>query len=260
MACDAQRFIEKTVEGLNVNRDDSLIASRGFEINNTKNDESCVLIIGLNPAGTKDDADWERRDGTYFYSVDMVSNNHWLYNNYFNPIYVFVSDTLQTIGEKPKWQWCNIDLKELVFDDEISENERKTLEKHFEDHKDNKVTIYIGDMFYYHKTASKDLPYKKIKGKKREDFYKEYCEEMLKMHLKKLENRDIKYVYVNNAQVSRWLSSEEKQSNREFEYEVGGQTKKVKVFFGGMLSGQRAMDVFSRARLVQEIGSYLSNA
>ena len=255
-------FIKKTIEGLEgVEEDNPLIASRGFDITNKKDDESCVLIIGLNPAGNKGDAEWEKRKGTYFCSITGVSNNHWIYNNYFNPIYDFVRETLQIIGEMPKWQWCSIDLKDLVFDDGISEIERETIEKYYKEHKDNNVTIYIGDMFYFHKTASKDLPLRKDKRKERgKGFYKKYCEEMLKMHLEKLGNRDIKYVYVNNAQVSRWLSKEDKQASREFEYEVGGQTKKVKVFFGGMLSGQRAMDVFSRARLVQEIRSYLINA
>lgn len=120
------------------------------------------------------------------------------------------------------------------------------LESFYQKHQNSKCTIYIGDMFYYHVTNSKELPL--IAGK--ESFsYKKYCDEMLALHIKELErhNKKVRFVYINNAQVSHWLTN---GMHKTFDTLPG---TAIKVFYGGMLSGMRSMDMFSLERLVQEV-------
>jgi len=62
--------------------------------------------------------------------------------------------------------------------------------------------------------------------------------------------KNIKFVYINNSQVSQWLCDSDINT-----YTVFGD-RKIPVFFGRMLSG--GIDSFSRLRLVNEIKDYLN--
>ena len=101
-------------------------------------------------------------------------------------------------------------------------------------------------MFYYHETSSKKLPLKKSIS------HPQYCKEMLELHIESLieAGKSIKFVYINNSQVSQWLCDGEIKT-----FTIFGD-RKIPVFFGGMLSGGR-MDLFSKKRLVHEIKNYL---
>ena len=240
-------FIAKTKAGLVLDEnseDFSRIAPRGFEITDSKK-EDCILVIGLNPAGDNTDAAREKQNRTYLYSITgnkVKVDSKWLYNKYYRPIYEFAKEVVE---DNVKWPWCNKDWDTLEKEIDGSELSpfKDILIKEYDNHKGHTCTIYIGDMFYYHETSSKELPLNKgYKGG-----LEGYSMEMLEMHIAALRdaNKNIKFVYINNAQVSHWLCGDKTMT--------AGQVDGVKVFYGGMLSGARSLDGFSRKRLVNEI-------
>lgn len=260
-------FLEKTVSALDSdNMKNSRLGVRGFEIYTSKKSRKCVLVIGLNPAGGDAEAEAEKeKNRTYLYSINAnISKNHspYIYNPYYKPIYSLINNTLQNkIDENnAKWHWCNKyskklekefrrlikaveGLKEAEEVDELKLDIEKIM-KEFSNHQKCEYSIYIGDMFYYHETKSDKLPL-------RNDIsYEKYCREMLDMHINALKEKEleIEYIYINNAKVSKWLSSNDNATSEI----ISG----IKVFYGSILSGGR-MDVFSRQRLVREIRSYL---
>lgn len=246
-------FVEKTRNALNKKSDTLCIACRGFDLDklDTKKEE-CVLVMGLNPAGGKDDAIREKGSGRYFYSFDRDRkiNSDWVYNAYFRPIYEFISAALD---KDVKWPWCNISwgvLEQEITSDETLKNYKSAIEEEYNNHRKKNCTIYIGDMFYYHETSSQELS--KLFSFKDDKDITNYCKEMLSLHIDALikANKQIKLIYINNAKVSHWLR--ENESNTWEEYEG------VKVFYGGMLSGMRSMDAFSKRRAINEIKKILS--
>ena len=259
-------FIEKTKKALD-KFDDERIASCGFEVSDEKKEE-CILVMGLNPAGDKKDAvnekkrkGKEKEDGLpYFYFVEDLSsgdNKDIIYNPYYKPIFVFFNEVFENAGGM-KWPWCNKSLDPLKeklkeFLKEYSEKKQhrivEKIEKHHNDNKKKRITIYIGEMFYYHETNSKKLPRKK-KDELINDGHNYYLE-MLKLHIAKLKecNKKIKFIYINNAEVSNFLCGNDSKTNEFID--------DVKVFYGGMLSGGRCMDNFSKHRLMSEIKEYL---
>lgn len=47
------KFIEKTIEALDINEKDQSLGIRGFEFDNSTSEKDCVLVIGLDPAGNE---------------------------------------------------------------------------------------------------------------------------------------------------------------------------------------------------------------
>lgn len=243
------KFIEKTRVGLGLDEDDPKLGVRGFEFDNSTSEKDCVLVIGLNPAGDEEDATNEEDDRTYLYSLKKSIKSKYVYNKYYKPIYELMNDIFDNGA---KWHWCNkswdILSKEIEHSIEYFKNKKILDEIHEEylNNQNSKVTIYIGDMFYYHETSSKKLPPMK------DESYQRYCSEMLECHIKALlkAGKNIKFVYINNSQVSQWLCDSDINT-----YTVFGD-RKIPVFFGRMLSG--GIDSFSRLRLVNEIKDYLN--
>ena len=134
------------------------------------------------------------------------------------------------------------------MEEEIKESEDniylETIKKEYRDHADKAVTIYVGDMFYFHETNSKELPIKNGYD------VSTYCKEMLELHVNALKDdkKSIKMIYINNSQVSQWLCGD---SIKTVDYFCD-----IPVFFGRMLSG--GIDPFSQQRLVNEIRSHLN--
>jgi len=239
------KFVTKTIEifrknGIEIN-DNRLSSGFGLDDNCA---EECVLILGLNPAGNENDAKNARnnRDKPYLFSLETSNYHDLTYNTYFRPIYEFVNQVLEEGG---KWSWCNKSrefIKKTFDDDPI-------ILKEFDKNKDKRYTIHVGDMFYYHQTNSKLLT-DKLNGNERYSM----ALEILNDHIDYLvgHNRKIKFVYINNATVSKWLTNE---SHETFQL-----INNIPVFYGGMLSGQRSMDNFSKERLIQEIKTYFKKA
>lgn len=237
-------FVEQTLKALDISEDDPRLAIRGFEYELPESNKECILVIGLNPAGDEKTAQYEKEARTYLYSLNTkVNDTPYVYNDYYKPIYNLMNEIYK---DDAKWHWCNKDsevLKEELNNSELKKDIDDILEE-YNDHKDRKYTIFIGDMFYFHKTNSNSLPFKK------DISFSDYCKEMLKLHIGTLEKNDmkIKFIYVNNSKVSKWLCGKKIKSS----IILNG----TKVFFNRMLSG--GCDDFSKERLANEIKDYLS--
>ena len=218
---------------------------RGFEFDNSTSEKDCVLVIGLNLAGNEEAAKNEKTNKTYLYSLKNSIKSDYVYNKYYTPIYELMNDIFDNDA---KCHWCNKSWD--ILSKEIEHSEGKdfldVIHEEYLKHQNSKVSIYIGDMFYYHETSSKKLP--PIK----DESYQRYCSEMLECHIKALlkAGKNVKFVYINNSQVSQWLCDSDINT-----YTVFGD-RKIPVFFGRMLSG--GIDSFSRLRLVNEIKDYLN--
>ena len=240
---DSKIFIEKTLEALDINKKSDRLGIRGFEYDTSKTEENCVLVLGLNPAGDITAAKNEEKDRTYLYSLRENIKSLYVYNKYYRPIYDLMNEVFD---DNVKWHWCNKDWSTL--EDEIKNSNEdinlETFKKEYLDHVNKTVTIYVGDMFYFHETNSKELPIK--------DGYdlSTYCKEMLELHVNALKDdkKSIKMIYINNSQVSQWLCGD---SIKTLDYFCD-----IQVFFGRMLSG--GIDSFSQQRLVNEIRSHLN--
>ena len=236
------KFIDKTKVGLDLDEDDPRLGVRGFEFDNSTSEKNCVLVIGLNPAGDKEDAKNEEDIRTYLYSLKESIKSKYVYNKYYKPIYELMNDIFDNDA---KWHWCNKSWDILSKEIEYSED-KNVIHEEYLNYQNRKVSIYIGDMFYYHQTSSKKLPLKKSIS------YPQYCKEMLELHIESLieAGKSIQFVYINNSQVSQWLCDGDIKT-----FTVFGD-RKIPVFFGRMLSG--GIDSFSRLRLVNEIKDYLN--
>lgn len=242
---ETNEFVQQTLQGLDIEDEDhSRLAVRGFEFELPESNKDCILVIGLNPAGDETTAQREKETRTYLYSLNTnVKNTPYVYNKYYKPIYELINEIC---GNNAKWDWCNKDcevLKEELNNSELNEYADNIVQE-CEDHKGKKYTIFIGDMFYFHKTNSKELPLKKNIS------FSDYCKDMLKLHIDTLEKNGmkIKFIYVNNSQVSKWLCGDIIESSTVFHG--------TKVFFNRMLSS--GADVFSTKRLANEIKDYLA--
>ena len=239
-------FIKKTKDALAISEQDPRLGVRGFEFDNSTSEKDCVLVIGLNLAGNEEATKNEKTNKTYLYSLKNSIKSDYVYNKYYKPIYELMNDIFDNDA---KWHWCNKSWD--ILSKEIEHSEDKdfldVIHEEYLNHQNSKVSIYIGDMFYYHETSSKELPLKE-----EEEFYPQYCKEMLGLHIESLieAGKSIKFVYINNSQVSQWLCDGDIKT-----FTVFGD-RKIPVFFGRMLSG--GIDSFSRLRLVNEIQDYLN--
>lgn len=238
---DTNPFISKTIEILGIEKNDKHLSS-GFELDDDYI-EDCVLILGLNPAGDENDAQNARtiREKPYLFSLEKSNYPELTYNAYFRPIYDFVN---QVLNEGGKWSWCTKSRERI---EKLFNNDQMILGE-YDKNKNKRYVIHIGDLFYYHETKSKRV----IEKLKKKDVHFESIN-ILKEHIKYLKNhnRRIKFIYINNATVSNWLTN---WTHKTFEL-----IDDIPVFYGGMLSGQRLMDNFSKERLVKEIKVYFEN-
>ena len=240
---DSKIFIEKTLEALDINKKYNRLGVRGFEYDKSETEENCVLVIGLNPAGDNTAAKNEVEKRTYLYSLRENIKSPYVYNKYYRPIYDLMNEVFD---DNVKWHWCNKDWSTLEKEIKNSGDNiyLENIEKEYRDYADKAVTIYVGDMFYFHETNSKELPIKNGYD------VSTYCKEMLGLHVNALKDdkKSIKMIYINNSQVSQWLCGD---SIKTVDYFCD-----IPVFFGRMLSG--GIDSFSQQRLVNEIRSHLN--
>lgn len=89
--------------------------------------------------------------------------------------------------------------------------------------------------------------------------FEKFCRKQFELFLEIVHQAEPCVIVVCNAYASRCMKDFLKIDNNQFDeaigtYRVGiGCLKNVPVFFSGMLSGQRALDVYSRERLVWQI-------
>ena len=245
-------FIRETLNGLIKNNVDvARLGTRGFEFDNIKSEKDCVLVMGLNLAGDEKAAKNEKNNRTFLYSFSnmYIKGSPYVYNPYYRPIYNLMNEVFD--GDV-KWHWCNKNWEDLENEIENSDDRAflNEIRKEYYNHKNKKVSIYIGDMFYYHETKSKKLPISK------DIDLKSYYFKMLKLHIKALkkEEKNIKFIYINNAKVSTSMCGNSLKIVEE--YNNKDDNSKIPIFYGGMLSSP--MDSFSKKRLVNEIKNYLN--
>lgn len=245
-------FIRETLNGLIKNNVDiDRLGTRGFEFDNVRSEKDCVLVMGLNLAGDEKAAKNEKNKRTFLYSFSnmYIKGSPYVYNPYYRPIYNLMNEVFD--GDV-KWHWCNKNWDDLENEIENS-NDRafiNEIREEYYNHKNKKVSIYIGDMFYYHETNSKKLP------KNKNIDLKSYYFKMLKLHINELKKKEknIKFIYINNAGVSTSMCGNSIKTVEE--YNNKDDNSNIPIFYGGMLSSP--MDSFSKKRLVNEIKNYLN--
>lgn len=235
------KFVRYTIDKLAVDENDKKLSS-GFKINNKK-EEDVILIFGINPAGYEEAAQYNKENNLYLGYAGGSNLASLVNNNYYSGIYKFTSIIT---NNSVKLEWCNQDFRQLEPKmSNLTPRQLKAVKKFYDEHKDNRYTIYLGDLFYYHTTKFKEFK-RLIKPMTSAEKY-DYAMKMLKLHIEELKkhNKNIKFIYINNAEATAYFQNNKVKT---FEYVDG-----IPVFYGGMLTGQHAMDKTSTLRLVNEI-------
>ena len=246
-------FIAKNLSSILVNKlsEANALVGKGFKPVRNSQAKKGILFWGMNPAGNSGVAK-AAQNSNYFYlnyitdspkgKIKQTTNN-----TYFKPIYSFTFNITKDKGGC-KWDWCNLDwtyIEAKLNKNGFNPTDIQEVRNFYDKHKDNAYTIYIGDAWYIHMTKQSDFV-KLIDDNKRG----EHIKEMLDLHIDEISKcSELKAIYVNNATLSHWVSEAFNISSLLSVYNY----KNVPICFGSMLSGQRAMDLFSKIRLENEI-------
>lgn len=275
MGDEMEKEAELTMKILGISENDkgnyNRIDKNGFKINECKNNNNkYILVLGINPAGDENSAEYEQNYLYYIPTITAKKGETRFYNKYFKPIYDLFDEVTE---QKIKWDWCNLENIENID----SQNSKK-IEDFYKESNEKEFTILSGDLFYYHETSQEEFKKLLRKGlngnldkrgekqneKNRKKFLYPQIKEILDIHIKKiLDEGDLKLIYINNAYASDLIyesireepvkESEKSPTKKIYEYK----NEKISILFGGMLSGQRAMDKYSKARLKEEIKARL---
>ncbi len=255
---DNNKFLALTKKMLKKDAKEDLFSKNGF-IAKFGSEKECALFLGLNPAGNEENVKHESNKIYLNYIPEVKPKKEaskYFNNSYFGAIYKFM---LKIVGDKFKWSWCNYDYEEIeknIINNEELENYKNEIFNYYNAHKNKEYNLLIGDLYYYHTTDSGKLNDLIEKNNKYENI-----KEMVNCHIDViLENKKtLKFIYVNNAKASKdiakALTGKENVNDSYIEYEY--KNEKIKIFLGGMLSGQHAMDIYSRNRLENEIKKYM---
>ena len=162
------------------------------------------LVFGINPAGDEKDTVFEKQTN-YFYLnyIDDFKNRKYISSVYFKPIYDLAN---RIFDDGAKWDWCNLDLEELnhfISTNDFSSEEINAMQKHYTNHKNRPVTIYIGDLFYIHETSQNNT-LKWIETSNISNYVKKCLDEHISLIKKAGVEKLI--IYVNNAMASDLIS------------------------------------------------------
>ena len=237
-----------------------------------------ILVLGLNPAGNKDDVTreknckiflnyvkYKKQDKEYELKGKLVNNG------YFKPIYNLVNEVYKyDKNDKNGKDKANFSWKNRKFDDIKKEIEKLKNIKDYEKtinnfelniNDINKIakptyTILIGDLFYYHETSSKDF-IKKINNKDKKGFSGS-IKEMLDLHIKKVlsKGKTLEFILINNARASEYvieaLEGPITCCGCDYQYEDESHKESIPIFFSGMLSNG-GESKYGKQRLINEI-------
>lgn len=242
-------FINKTTEVLLPGYNKNRLCSTEFKSVRSKDSQKCILVFGINPAGDESNAIGEK-DSCYLYYLPGVNIPGRTYSTFYKPIFELVS---KAAINNVKWAWCNYHFNEI---DDIINKDTKLKEysdeirKHYSDYKDKKYSLYIGEFFYYHMTSQTDF-LKLIDSSKISNYYIE----MLNLHIDEIVNHGntVELILVNNATASHELCKSLGVNEGCSYYDYNYKDHQYRILFAAMLSGRRAMDTFSKARLINEI-------
>lgn len=245
-------FIDETKNVLLPGFDCNRISSSNFKCIKSDTPQKCILVLGMNPAGNAKVAK-EDEKALYLYYLPEYNIDGRTYSKYYKPIFeVFDRAT----NNNAKWGWCSYPrdrFEELIEDDNKLKPHKQALMKQHGNLKDKEYSIYIGELFYYHMTSQTEF-LKMIDSSKRTD----HVLKMLRLHIDAINgtNNTVSLVYINNTAASRMICDALKIEGYPTFYDYKYNGKIYRILFGSMLSGQRAMDVFSRGRLITEIQQY----
>ena len=272
-----------TMKILGISENDKGIYNRinknGFKVNECKNKKNkYILVLGINPAGDENSAEYDQNYLYYIPTITAKKGEKRFYNKYFKPIYDLFDEVTK---QKIKWDWCNLEDIENIKK-EIDSEDLKKIEKFYKESNKKEFTILSGDLFYYHETSQEKFKKLLKKGinenldekgekqneKNRKKFLYPQIKEILNIHIKKiLDEGDLKLIYINNAYASDLIyesireepvkESEKLPTKKVYKFEYKNNVYLIPILFGGMLSGQRAMDKYSKARLKKEIKEIL---
>lgn len=270
-------FVTKTIElfgavDLTVDKKEDIKNN----INNLKgqgfaplSNSSGILVIGLNPAGDSNSSEMEDLTKNpnffplYYIDPEKIDDKKLLYNRswkYFSGI----QKVMDRIVNKAKWDWCNLDwedVKQKLSNDDWKKGDIEQIKSYYDDYKNAGNTIYVADLFYLHETSSSQfidwIKECRIDKKKLND----YIKNMLKYHIATLCENGIKlkFIYVNNSKASEMICTALKIKGEPSVVLLDYNGCTIPLFFGCMLTGQHAMDRFSRSRLVNEIKEVCSS-
>ena len=105
------------------------------------------------------------------------------------------------------------------------------------------------DLFLIRETKQNEL-LQKIEYKEQKNYLNEFGMKQVDLFKESLDKINPQIIVVNNATTSVYIS---KLLVNEYKPKTIINYKNIPVFFGGMLSGHRSMDRFSRLRLINEI-------
>lgn len=225
-----------------------------FKVNYNKNGKG-ILILGINPAGDDLAALNDQSSNLpYFYYIGTEKNiKNVTYNKYFKPLYELANSVFDN---NVKWDWCNTDWNEyenIIATEKSLKDYFQVIKKYYDDHKSKEYTLYVGDLIYIHETKQGNI----LDWLKCDKELKYYIKNSFNAHLNLLIEKGVKdlIIYINNAQASQWIAEIFNSNKQEscFTYEYKG--RKYPIVLGSMIQGQRAMDVFSRDRLIKELKS-----
>lgn len=262
-----EEMIKRTKEMLGIEGEDDCLTPVKA-IFNEEIGEKNILVLGLNPAGNKEDVKRENECDIYLKYVkgdNIELKSKLVYKKYFKPIYDLLSEIYDG---NIKFSWCNIDEKTLEkrlnkykkyvekqkaeYKNENTKNLFEICQKVRKEKEKKDYTILIGELFYYHQTSSKDF-IKKINDKD-EDFHKN-VRDMLDLHIKKVLSKGgtLEFILINNARASEYIIEalpEQKDSDTCYRYTY--EDNKIPIFFSGMLSNG-GESKYGKQRLINEI-------
>jgi len=250
---DTHSFRNKTKEILLPGFNEKRISGNEFCCVTSNEAQRCILVFGINPAGDENEAMVES-DSTYLYYLPDLNIKNRTYSPYYKPIFEVFS---RATDNNAKWAWCNcsaVEIKEIIERDVSLKQYSEVIQSYYRDYKTKKYSIYIGEFFYYHMTNQAEL-LKLIDS----SLISKYVIEMLNLHIDEIVNHghSIDLIYINNASISHYLCNAFGLSDYSSNYDYNYNNQKYRIVFGSMLSGMRAMDTFSKARLIEEIKEHL---
>ena len=213
-----------------------------------------ILIFGMNPAGDAKTAKAEQNPNYFYlnYIIDSPKGKikETTNNTYFKPIYNSLS---KITNYNIKWDWCNLNWQDIEINlknNRFTQNEIQQVKDFYNIHKKKEYTIYIGDAWYIHMTKQPDFEQLIDESKKNQ-----HIKDMLDLHIDEISKySELKAIYVNNGKLSHWISDIFNINP----FVSVCRYKNIPILFGSMLSGQRAMDAFSKIRLENEFKDILN--
>ena len=218
------------------------------------NIRSPILVLGLNPAG-EDNPEIGRRSPNLLFHIPEIENTisaedyQSLQKFCYSPYFKTFIDCFRKLKPSINPFWFHKD----VLDEIIKENSKYITEEDIRPlrcliarEQNNTNYLIFADLVQYSMTDSKViLKYLKVDGIPM--LVNQYFESLIAFTKPKL-------IVSANAAVSHYLieNFNDNKDAASFDY------KEIRIFLASMLTGQRAMDVFSRIRLFNEIQDYLN--